>query len=183
VTKADIRRDMRSRFAGLGPERAEMSQAVVMAIAAHPGVVERRRIALFSPLPSEPDVEGLWKLAPGPFCYPRIVQGEMEFVDVGSMADLTTSPWHPKIREHARSEAPAVQPTEIDVILVPGLAFTRRGQRLGRGGGYYDRYLASLPAETLKIGVCFGFQIFESLPTESHDQTVDGVVTEAGFLS
>jgi 5-formyltetrahydrofolate cyclo-ligase len=183
VTKTAIRREMRSRLAGLGPERAEKSQAIVAAIAAHPGIVNRGRIALFSPLPSEPDVEGLWKLAPGPFCYPRIVQSEMEFVDAGSMADLTTSSWHPEIREHVHPDAPAVAPAAIAVILVPGLAFTPGGQRLGRGGGYYDRYLAALPAGTLKIGVCFGFQIVGALPTEPHDQTVDVVVTEAGLLS
>jgi 5-formyltetrahydrofolate cyclo-ligase len=107
----------------------------------------------------------------------------MEFVDVGALADLTTSSWHPKIREHGNPAARVVPPEEIDVILVPGLAFTRLGQRLGRGGGYYDRYLASLPAKTLKIGVCFGFQIVDALPTESHDQAVAAVVTEAGFLS
>ena len=183
MTKADIRREMRTRLAGLGAERMEMSQAIVAAIGAHPGVVGRRRIAIFSPLPSEPDVEGLWELAPGPFCYPRVVRGEMEFIDVASMADLATSAWHPNIREHGDPAARGVPPAEIDVILVPGLAFTRRGQRLGRGGAYYDRYLASMPAKTLKIGVCFDCQIVATLPTEPHDQTVDAVVTETGLLS
>ena len=181
VTKADIRRAMRTRLAVLGPERVEKSQLIVAAIAAHPRVAGRGRMALFSPLPSEPDVEGIWKMVSGPFCYPRVVRGEMEFVDVGSMADLATSPWHPKIREYGDPAARIVPPAEIDVILVPGLAFTGGGQRLGRGGGYYDRYLASLPAKTLKIGVCFGFQIVGTLPTESHDQAVDAVATEAGF--
>lgn len=183
MTKADIRREMRTRLAGLGPERTEKSQAIVAAVAVRPGVVGRGRMALFSPLPSEPDVEGIWKMVSGPFCYPRITRGEMEFVDVGSLADLTISSWHPKIREYGDLGARVVAPAEIDVILVPGLAFTRRGERLGRGGGYYDRYLASLPVGTLKIGVCFDCQIVATLPMEPHDQTVDDVVTESGFLS
>jgi len=97
-------------------------------------------------------------------------------------ADLTTSPWHPQIREPVDPGARVVPPAEIEVILVPGLAFTREGQRLGRGGGNYDRYLALLPASTLKMGVCFALQIVETLPAEPHDQPVDAVATEDGIL-
>lgn len=63
-----------------------------------------------------------------------------------------------------------------DVTIVPGLTFTRTGDRLGQGGGYYDRYLAQHPA-TYKVGVCFNEQIAESLPTDEHDLQMDEVVT------
>jgi len=183
VTKAELRRDMRTRLAALGPARAGKSQAIATSIAAHPAVLRRRRIALFSPLPSEPDIEELWKTSPGQFCYPRIVRGELEFVEVARLADLTISPWHPQIREPVDPAARIVLPAEIEVILVPGLAFTRRGQRLGRGGGNYDRYLATLRSSTLKLGVCFAMQIVEMLPTEPHDQRVDAVATEEGIFA
>jgi 5-formyltetrahydrofolate cyclo-ligase len=65
---------------------------------------------------------------------------------------------------------------------VPGLAFTRKGLRLGRGGGYYDRYLAALPPTTLKIGVCFALQLVDAMPTEPHDQRMNAVVTEEGLV-
>ncbi|MEM6258871.1 MAG: 5-formyltetrahydrofolate cyclo-ligase [Planctomycetota bacterium] len=63
-----------------------------------------------------------------------------------------------------------------DVTLVPGLAFTRAGARLGQGGGYYDRYLAQHPA-TYKIGICFNEQLGDVLPTSEHDICMDEVVT------
>ena len=62
-----------------------------------------------------------------------------------------------------------------DVTIVPGLAFTRTGARLGQGGGYYDRYLAEHPA-THKIGICFDEQLADSLPCEDHDALMDEVV-------
>ena len=173
---------MRLRLTAPNPGRAEQSRAIVAAIVAHPAFSRDRPVALFSPLPSEPDVEEIWRLAPGQFCYPRVVQGEMEFVSVQTLDDLITSPWHPHIREHAMADAPAIRPAEIGIILVPGLAFTRKGIRLGRGGGYYDRYLAALPAATWKVGVCFAQQIVEQIPTELHDQGVDVVVTEDGAV-
>lgn len=68
------------------------------------------------------------------------------------------------------------------VTLVPGLAYTRTGQRLGMGGGYYDRFLAAHP-DTFSIGLCYGWQLLDSLPTEPHDQRVGMLITEAGVVS
>jgi len=62
-----------------------------------------------------------------------------------------------------------------DVTIVPGLAFTRTGQRLGQGGGYYDRYLAQHPA-TYKVGLCFNEQLTDALPCAAHDAMMDEVV-------
>lgn len=64
----------------------------------------------------------------------------------------------------------------IELVLVPGLAFDRRGQRLGAGKGYYDRFLAQIAAP--KIALAFGFQIIAAVPIEPHDQRVDMIVTE-----
>ena len=77
--------------------------------------------------------------------------------------------------------APAGQPTDpsaIDVVVVPGLAFTRDGRRLGQGGGYYDRFLPSLDKRCTTIGVCFHEQIVDDLEIEPHDRIVDLVVTD-----
>ena len=65
---------------------------------------------------------------------------------------------------------------EVDVFLVPGLAFTASGKRLGRGGGYYDKLLSKYP-DTLKIGITFNERIMQDLPTESHDISMDYVFT------
>ena len=65
---------------------------------------------------------------------------------------------------------------EVDVFLVPGVAFTVSGKRLGRGGGYYDKLLSKYP-DTLKIGITFNERIMQDLPTESHDISMDDVFT------
>ena len=65
---------------------------------------------------------------------------------------------------------------EVDVFLVPGVAFTVSGKRLGRGGGYYDKLLSKYP-DTLKIGITFNERIMQDLPTESHDISMDYVFT------
>ena len=65
---------------------------------------------------------------------------------------------------------------EVDVFLVPGVAFTASGKRLGRGGGYYDKLLSKYP-DTLKIGITFNERIMQNLPTESHDISMDYVFT------
>ncbi len=63
----------------------------------------------------------------------------------------------------------------IDVAIIPGMAFDRRGNRLGRGKGYYDRFLPLLPARVYKIGICFPFQLLDDIPMEEHDIKMDVV--------
>jgi len=65
----------------------------------------------------------------------------------------------------------------IDLVLVPALAFDREGRRLGRGGGYYDRFLASLPVRTPCIGLAFDFQVLKNLPFLYHDISVTKVIS------
>ncbi len=63
------------------------------------------------------------------------------------------------------------------LVVVPGLAFTLGGGRLGYGGGYYDRFLASLPASAVTVGVCFHEQLVDDLPLDPHDVPVRLLVT------
>lgn len=71
-----------------------------------------------------------------------------------------------------------VDPQWPDVIIVPGLAFTAAGQRLGQGGGWYDRFLPRLRVGCATIGVCFAPQLVTELPTEPHDVVLDVVITD-----
>lgn len=64
---------------------------------------------------------------------------------------------------------------DYDLFIVPGLAFDRRGNRIGYGAGYYDAFLGSQPGGQ-KLGVCYPFQLLEELPSESHDVRLDGVL-------
>lgn len=66
---------------------------------------------------------------------------------------------------------------ELDLIVVPGVAFTRQGQRLGQGKGYYDRFLHDVPRRVPRIGLAFACQLVDALPSEPHDETVDQVLS------
>lgn len=71
-------------------------------------------------------------------------------------------------------------PSRIDVVVVPALAFTAEGHRLGQGGGWYDRFLVRIPSRVLTIGVGFAEQVVDELPVEPHDVPLDVIVTDAG---
>ncbi|MFH0771220.1 MAG: 5-formyltetrahydrofolate cyclo-ligase [Candidatus Omnitrophota bacterium] len=68
-------------------------------------------------------------------------------------------------------------PRAIDLAVVPGIAFDKKGNRLGRGMGYYDKFLAGLRRSVPKIGLAFDFQVVSQLPALSHDQPVTKVLT------
>jgi 5-formyltetrahydrofolate cyclo-ligase len=68
------------------------------------------------------------------------------------------------------------------VILVPGVAFTRAGARLGRGAGYYDRFLAGADPAAVKVGLAFSSQIVPELPEEPFDVRLDRLVTESAVI-
>jgi 5-formyltetrahydrofolate cyclo-ligase len=70
-----------------------------------------------------------------------------------------------------------VELNEIDLVLVPGLAFDRKGNRLGRGKGYYDRFLKILPPKAKRYGLAFDFQILARIPINDFDVRVDSVIT------
>jgi 5-formyltetrahydrofolate cyclo-ligase len=69
-----------------------------------------------------------------------------------------------------------IPPDRVGLIVVPGLAFTAAGDRLGRGGGYYDRLLSQLPVGAVRVGVGFACQLLDALPTEPHDQKLHHVI-------
>ncbi len=77
-----------------------------------------------------------------------------------------------------RPDAPVVPVENIELILVPGLAYDLAGRRLGRGKGYYDRFLAAFSGKT--IGICG--QLLPGVPVEQHDITMDAIATDHGII-
>jgi 5-formyltetrahydrofolate cyclo-ligase len=71
--------------------------------------------------------------------------------------------------------------TRLDLVLVPGILFDKRGYRIGYGGGFFDRFLKELPERSFTLGLCFSCQRVALLPVEEHDVPVKGVVTEYGL--
>ncbi|MEN1934778.1 5-formyltetrahydrofolate cyclo-ligase [Paenibacillus sp. 102] len=80
------------------------------------------------------------------------------------------------LREPIPALTVEVEANEIELLFVPGVAYTRRGERIGYGGGYYDRYLAEYEGKTLSLA--FDFQIVSYIPTEPFDQNVQKIITE-----
>jgi 5-formyltetrahydrofolate cyclo-ligase len=70
----------------------------------------------------------------------------------------------------------------IDLVVIPGLAFDRKGNRLGRGGSYYDGFLAHQQLKAVKCGLAFDEQIVDSIPVEDHDVPVDSLVTDSQYI-
>jgi 5-formyltetrahydrofolate cyclo-ligase len=80
------------------------------------------------------------------------------------------------------ASSPELKPELFDMVLVPMIAFDRLGHRLGYGGGYYDRFLAKVRPDCLRIGLCFELGFLDSdLPARDHDVSLDGVITESRY--
>lgn len=78
-------------------------------------------------------------------------------------------------------DAPIIDPSLLDVVVVPGSVFDKNGYRTGYGGGYYDRFLENTDA--IRIGVCFDFQLVDDVFPENHDKRMDFIITEKSILS
>ena len=103
---------------------------------------------------------------------PRWNGTDYELVRLQDFATLVKGP-HGILEPPA---GPAVRPEDVRAWLVPGLAFTKDGGRLGYGGGWYDRLLCRAAKQTPKIGIAYGFQLVDELPTEPHDIRLTSVV-------
>lgn len=82
-----------------------------------------------------------------------------------------------------RPESPEVEPEVVDLALLPGLAFDLRGQRLGYGRGYFDRFLPRLRPGVFRVGVTFDDLVVDALPHDAHDVRVTHLATESGIRS
>ena len=89
--------------------------------------------------------------------------------------DLEMGPYG--IQQPRMPQAEALPMEDIDLSIVPGVAFDKQNHRLGRGAGYYDRFLMSFPSGKPTIGLAYDFQILDSLPTEEHDIPVTRVIS------
>ncbi len=76
-----------------------------------------------------------------------------------------------------------VEPGALELIVIPGVGFDRHGTRLGRGVGYYDRFLPLVSPSCVRLGFSFSSQLVEFLPREAHDQEIDALITEEGLLT
>ncbi len=86
------------------------------------------------------------------------------------------------IREPGLSHLKIASPSVLDFVLVPGLAFDRKGGRIGYGAGYYDRFLKEVPDHAVRVGVAFDFQVLDSIPQTEFDVPVQKILTEKNSI-
>jgi 5-formyltetrahydrofolate cyclo-ligase len=148
--KRALRREMRALRRAL-PDQDERSERLWHHVRAMPAVQTARVLMVFDSVPGEP-------VTPPFVAWCR---------EVGKTV-------------HVPEDDPPPDPRTIDVVIVPGTAFTADGDRLGQGGGWYDRFLRTLPPNCVTIGVAFAPQLLDQLPVEPHDVRLDIVVTDEG---
>ena len=163
--------------------RAEASRAVCERLKTQACWQSARTVMLYFPLSDEPDI---WPLAGDilrserRLALPQFMPqegvyraAEVDDLDTGIVVGLLKS-------REAATHCPPVPLNQLDLVLVPGVAFRHDGYRLGRGKGYYDRLLESVPG--LKVGVAFDWQLQEDFPVEAHDQRLSCILTPTRWL-
>ena len=172
--KAELRRAAKLAVKGIETEQKQSRSALIFKNILNLDSVKRAQtVALYAALPDEvASMEAVEALAQQKrVVLPRVAGDSMEFYDycAEQMCSGAFGISEPQGEQ-------AVEPSEIDVIIVPGVVFTPSGQRIGRGKGYYDKYLSRENFRATKIGVCYREQIAERIDTEPHDVVMDCVV-------
>lgn len=176
TAKQELRASLRARRKQLALDHPEAAQDLARYASALPS---GQVVALYQAIGSE--------MKTAPLAQALIEQGRTLCLPVVNERDAPVifrlwSPGDPLEEDEAGCPAPlplaaTIQP---DLILCPLLAFDAMGQRLGQGGGYYDRTFAALP-EVIRIGLAYAGQEVGQLETEPHDIGLDGVLTETGY--
>ena len=152
-------------------DRASMSQAILSQLEKMTVFREAKTVLLYYPKNNEVDVLPLFK---------RYKREKTLLLPVSHRKEMTAHPYEGNEKMH-RGKFGIPEPTtamyegKIDVIIVPAVAFDKTGNRLGRGGGFYDRFLKKHPHATL-IGVGYDFQLVEEVPVRKHDQKVHRII-------
>jgi 5-formyltetrahydrofolate cyclo-ligase len=184
ATKAEVRRLMREQLAGLSPgERQAKSERVAQSVLALPEVIKAHVVMTFLALPDEVDTQpliaGLWEQGKVVAVPHTDVGGEnLLAVRLDSGAALRPAALgvlEPQVQEPVPLAA-------VGVVILPGRAFDREGHRLGRGGGFYDRFVQQKECVALRVAVAFSRQVLAALPHEPNDARVDVLVTEEEVL-
>ncbi len=172
TTKHIIRAFIKAQRKAVAPDDSAVWSAAIMdKIAALDEFQRAKTVLAYWPLPGEVDTTSLVTSGQKRFILP-VVDGD----------DLLLKEYDPtRMKEGAfgilepDESAETVTPEEIDLAIIPGVAFSPDGMRLGRGRGFYDRLLGSL--HCTKAGVAFPFQMFDELPADPWDRPMDFVLT------
>ena len=143
-------------------------------------IKQAETILFYASLPGEVDTFVMIKKAMAlnkRICLPVVLQNQRIMIPtlIQSMENLENGKFG--IKQPHQDPSLAVDPKDIDAVVVPGLCFDKSNNRLGRGLGYYDRFLSALSKKTATIGLAFDFQLTDRLPVEEHDVPLSFVIT------
>jgi 5-formyltetrahydrofolate cyclo-ligase len=183
AAKRALRSDLIGARARLSPEdRLARSRALAVRLSELPLFRDAGLLALYAALGAEVDPSFIAEAARARgvrLVYPRLVAGDRRMVFGECWPEALVK--GPLGAPEPPADAPVVAAEAIATIVVPGVAFSEDGHRLGRGGGYYDATLLEMP-RAARIGVAFDVQVVPTLPREPHDAPLDALVTEARTL-
>ena len=173
--KSRIRQSMLQQRLNLSIEQKKAWDASLMQQLLHLEIFQQAQtIGLFHPIKNEPDLLSITNLFPNKHFLLPVVDGASMTYHTYKFQDYLAPLQKSELTIlEPKQGKPFLQP--LDLIIVPGLAFTISGQRLGFGKGYFDQYLKQFrPKHTL--GVLYPFQLLPSIPSEEHDQAVDQIL-------
>ncbi|WP_245872069.1 5-formyltetrahydrofolate cyclo-ligase [Dysgonomonas massiliensis] len=166
-------KEAKMRYTSLELER--LSSVIMSRLETHPAFVKAKRILIYNNMPDEVatmDLVHRW-MNEKEFYLPVVVGNEMVFRRYEGTQALIVSDYG--IEEPLGADFTDFD--SVDLIVVPGLAFDKDGHRLGRGKGFYDRFLPKV-SKAVKIGVCFDFQLVESVPLSAEDIDMDIIISD-----
>lgn len=180
--KSCIRRDLLSRRLSLSLEELDKtSKEITKNLFKLRRFRNAQRIALYFPIKNEIKTEGIFRGAiesHKEIYFPCMKGSLLEFRKVSDLNEL--EPGSFRIPEPGCNSS-RIEIIDLDLIIIPGIAFDRFGGRLGYGRGYYDRALFKTNRRR-RIGLAYNFQVLDLIPMEAGDEEVDLVVTEAGVI-
>jgi 5-formyltetrahydrofolate cyclo-ligase len=185
-TKSRIRREVNRRLEAIPSDRrVDLDSRILHTAETLPQVKAAGRIMAYFPLADEVDLRplvGRLHHRGKELCFPRVERQAHRMTAhlIADENDLVHDRNHRLGLSEPAASLPIAPPESIDVILVPGRAFNMDGHRLGRGGGYYDAFLAASGA--LRLALAYDEQIVESVPLEPHDLPVHLIVTPTRIL-
>ncbi len=185
--KRDVRNAYRAARHAFAPELRKKANKLILAkLAASATLARAKTVLIYAATDVEvnlDDLIGSLTRAGKRVAVPRLTKtpGVMTLWAVRHVDALVAADGA-KVRTPDITRAVPIEPHDVDVALVPGVAFTATMGRLGQGGGYYDRLLPRLRADAAKIGIAFDVQIAASVPIDDHDVPMDAVLTETAAM-
>lgn len=177
MNKADIRRQIAGQKASIGfPILEAHSAAAIKRFQTLEIYANAHTIGAYVPLPDEIDVTAIMTDSARTFYIPAF----NEALGGYQMARMGDTFKRGRFGILEPVDPVFAEPDELDLLLIPGVAFDRTGNRMGRGGGFYDRMLTAY--HTIRVGLCFDFQCLETIPVEEHDIKMDLIVTDTQIL-